>query len=379
MIRIFETGDIHIGKKYDDYSEAKADLVGTRFRVLEHMVEISEKEQCDFFVITGDLFDAVRGITQKDVERVVDILSGCSERVLILPGNHDYYDRDVKVWRDFLKFTAAKENNIFLLNRFEPYEFEVGDEKAVFYPAYCHDKYSSENNLSWIKNAEINPDYFNIGVAHGAIAGITPDKKQEYFLMSQHELNEIPVDVWLIGHTHIPFPEFMRDQKEHKGYKIFNAGTHAQTDVHNNTEGYGFVIEIDRQDSEKQVNARAIQTGEIHFYDLDLNTAADLGASFADLICDAIKDLDNKSVVRLNISGTVSQKEFEDRSELYEKYLNRFLFFKIDDSELSGEITIERIRNEYAETSFAAKFMEALADNPKEMAMAYELVKECKD
>ena len=42
------------------------------------------------------------------------------------------------------------------------------------------------------------------------------------------ELEDIPVDVWLIGHTHVPFP---RDLTEvfTASDKIFNAGTHVQT------------------------------------------------------------------------------------------------------------------------------------------------------
>lgn len=272
-----------------------------------------------------------------------------------------------------------KDNNITLLNRFEPYEFEVREEKVIFYPAYCQDKHSKENNLTWIKDADINPDCINVGVAHGAIEGITPDKKQEYFLMTQNELNDIPVDAWLIGHTHIPYPEVMRDQKVHKGYKIFNAGTHAQTDLHNNTEGFGFVIAIDHKDGEKSVIAKAIRTGEIRFYDLDLSLKADSDTALDDSVRTVTGDLDNNSMVRLKLSGTVIQQEYEERSEIYEKYLNKFLFYKIDDTDLSEEITIEKIRDEYAETSFVAMFMEALAENPKEMAMSYELVKECKE
>lgn len=379
MIRIFETGDIHIGKKYDDYPDVKAELIGTRFNVLKNMIETAEKEHCDFFVITGDLFDTVYGISQKDVERVVNILSLCSERVLILPGNHDYFDEETKIWKDFVKFMVKKDNNIILLNRFEPYEFEVREEKVVFYPAYCQSKKSKDNNLTWIKNTDINPDCINVGVAHGAIEGVTPDKDQAYFLMKQTELDGIPVDAWLIGHTHIPFPEVMRDQKEHKGYKIFNAGTHAQTDVHNNTEGFGFVIEIDHKDSGKTVTAKAIKTGEIRFYDLDLSLKADSDTALNDSVRTATNNLDNSSMVRLNLSGTVTQKEYTERSEIYDKYLKRFLFYKIDDNDLSEAITIEKIRDEYAETSFAAMFLEALSKNPKEMAMAYELVKECKE
>ncbi len=62
-----------------------------------------------------------------------------------------------------------------------------------------------ENNLGWIKEAEIDPSVFNIGIAHGALEGETIDSEGLYFLMSRPELEAIPVDVWLIGHTHVPF------------------------------------------------------------------------------------------------------------------------------------------------------------------------------
>ena len=379
MIRIFETGDIHIGKKYDDYPAVKEKLIDTRFQVLQKMIQRAEEDNCDFFVVTGDLFDNVRNIPQKDVERIVNILSVFSERVLVLPGNHDYYTEDVKVWNDFAKSAAKAENNITLLTRFEPYEFDVREEKVVFYPAYCQDKHSKENNLSWIKNSAIDQSCINIGVAHGAIEGITPDKNQEYFLMSQNELNAVPVDVWLIGHTHIPFPQVMTDLEEHTGYKIFNAGTHAQTDVHNNTAGYGFEIDVHHDGAVKTIKAKAVKCGEIRFYDIDINLTPEKDDMLELSVKESVDDLQDNSFVRLNLSGAVRKDEYDTRNAVYDKYLNRFLFYKIEDSELSEEITIEKIRDEFAETSFAAKFMEALSEDPKEMAMAYELLKECKE
>ena len=379
MIRIFETGDIHIGKKYDDYPAIKEKLIETRFHVLKKMIETAERDNCDFFVVTGDMFDNVRSIPKKDVEKIVHILSMFSERVLVLPGNHDYFNEDIRVWNDFAKFMAKTENNITVLNRFEPYAFDVREEKVVFYPAYCQDRYSKKNNLSWIKDSTIDQSCINVGVAHGAIEGVTPDKNQEYFLMSQNELNAIPVDAWLIGHTHIPFPQVMTDLKEHTGYKVFNAGTHAQTDVHNNTAGYGFEIDISHKGTVKTVTAKAIQCGEIRFYDLDISVTEKQEDVLDSSIKSVVESLQDDSIVRLNLSGAVSKNEYDNRNEIYERYLHHFLFYRIDDSDLSEEITIEKIRDEFAETSFAAMFMEALSAEPKEMAMAYELLKECKE
>ena len=299
--------------------------------------------------------------------------------MLVLPGNHDFYDDSAKLWNDFRTAMAETDNHIILLNRFEPYVFDVADETVVFYPAYCQDKHSKENNLAWIKQAEIDPDHINVGIAHGAIEGVTPDKNQEYFLMGQSELNRIPVDVWLIGHTHVPFPGYMTDLKEHSDAKIFNAGTHSQTDLHNNTAGYGFLIDIEKENGEKRITARAVQTGTVRFYDLKLNVKADSDTALEDAIKETVQDFADTSVVRLHISGTARQTEYENRNEIYETYLNRFLDDEIIDGGLSEEITLEKIRSEYAETSFAARFLEALADDPKEMGMAYELMKECKE
>lgn len=88
-MKLFVTGDNHIGRKFDKYS-IKNQLIESRFLCLKDMVETAEKEQCEFFVITGDLFDNTYAITKKDVKRVVEILAGFNQNVLVLPGNHDF-------------------------------------------------------------------------------------------------------------------------------------------------------------------------------------------------------------------------------------------------------------------------------------------------
>ena len=90
MVKIFVTGDNHIGKKYDRYPDVKEKLVNSRFEVLNDMVVKAEAEGCGLFVVTGDLFDSINSIRVTDVNRVVDILAAFSGSVIILPGNHDY-------------------------------------------------------------------------------------------------------------------------------------------------------------------------------------------------------------------------------------------------------------------------------------------------
>lgn len=88
---------------------------------------------------------------------------------------------------------------------------------------------------------------------------------------------------------------------------------------------------------------------------------------------------DKNAVIRLTITGSARQTEYENRKQIYQEVLGDFLDYEIDDDELSEEITVEKIRDEYAETSFAAQFMECLIDQPMELQMVYQLLDECKD
>ena len=377
MVKIFVTGDNHIGRKYDRYPEIKEKLIESRFDCLKDMVIKAENEGCDFFVITGDLFDNNNSIRVGDVKRVVKILSVFNGRVLVLPGNHDYYTGDNKVWRDFENALSSMDHNIIILNEFRAYSFDdVGDKDIKIFPAFCQAKHSEENNLGWIKNSDIEvAEDINIGIAHGALKGITPDMREEYFLMSERELMDIPVDVWLIGHTHIAYPADLDVIKETTGYKIFNAGTHEQTDLHNNSEGNCFIIRIEKTDGKATVYAKKYISGKIRYYDIKVQLGT--GKSLREALEEAVEGCIKNSVVRVNISGTIPKIEYEDRNKIYEEMLGQYLAYEVNDHELSEEITLDTIRAEFAETSFAAQFMEQLINDPVELQMAYTMLHEC--
>ena len=115
-MKFFVTGDIHIGHKFVRYPEIKDRLIKSRFDCLARCVRAAEEEQCDFFVITGDLFDNVSAISQRDVKKVVEILADFGGRVLVLPGNHDYCTGEEKVWKDVQNAPGYEGSNIVLLN-----------------------------------------------------------------------------------------------------------------------------------------------------------------------------------------------------------------------------------------------------------------------
>lgn len=368
MLKIFVTGDNHIGLKYASH-EQSAVLAASRISAFENMVQTANQENCALFVITGDLFENTYSISKRDVKALLDMLSCFQGTVAVLPGNHDYYGKDVKVWQYF-KEVMASHDNIMLLTEYRPYALTADGAEVVLYPALCTSLHSApgQNNLDWIKKESILPDHtYRIGIAHGAVDGETIDNEGRYFLMNRAELESIPVDAWLIGHTHVPFPRDLTESFAPCG-NIFNAGTHVQTDVSCNTEGQCFIVEIA---DDKTVRGKKIVSGNLRFYRKSISLTA---GRMESVLNDGLAGFDDNSVVDIILSGAVTAEEYENRTAVIEKSLSRFVEGTYDDYSLSKLISKELIDGEFPETSFSAGLLTALLDDPKEAQLAYELL-----
>lgn len=372
MIRIFLTGDNHIGLKYASHEKAEV-LVQKRIDAFGPMVQRANDEGCDLFVISGDLFDRTSGIARKTIRELLNHLSGFRGTVVVLPGNHDFYGEDVEVWKSF-RDEIGRYDNIMLLTSPEPKAFSLDDREVVLYPAICTERHSrpGENNLDWIKKETIFQDaVYRIGLAHGAIEGVSIDQEGAYFQMSPAELEKIPVDVWLIGHTHVPYPRDLTEEYREAG-KIFNAGSHVQNDVNTNTEGQCFVIEIA---DDKKIRAKKIVSGNLRFHRVPVRVTA---GNMKDELSRAVQDFGKDSVVELIISGAVTDEEYGRRKEILDGLLAGFVEGSWTDYGLSRLITDKLIEKEFPETSLAAGLLRSLLDEPKEAQLAYDLLKEIK-
>lgn len=358
--------------KYASHEQA-AVLASSRITAFENMVEIANRENCALFAITGDLFENTYSISKRDIKTLLEILSRFRGTVAVLPGNHDYYDKDVKVWQYF-RDVMAQHDNIMLLTEYKPYRIDAGGEDVILYPALCTSLHSApgENNLGWIKETTMeDSNAYHIGIAHGAVEGETIDSEGQYFLMKRRELESIPVDAWLIGHTHVPFPRNLTEEFTANGH-IFNAGTHVQTDVSCNTEGLCFLVEID---GSKQVRAKKVVTGNLRFYRRAIAVRA---GEMEQIVNRSLADIADNSVVDVILSGAVTMDEYADRASILDAALSRFIEGTCNDYALSKLISRSLIESEFPETSFSAQLLTSLLDDPKEAQLAYELLKTLK-
>ena len=369
MLKLLHTGDLHLGRGYQKQEQTDPALAKryreARMEALENVVRLAEQERCDALVVAGDVFDA-HTLQPALVKEVAELLGRCPCPVVVLPGNHDYCEGpEDKLWARFRE--CAGDNTLLLT---EPKPVPVG-ETMVFYPCPCLDRYSQSNALGWVKaDDRRDTDKVNIGVAHGAIEGLSFDREKRYYYMTRQELESTCMDLWLIGHTHMPYPE----QETISGERIFNAGTHQQTDVADNSPGSAFLIEVA---DDKSVTARRVHTGVIQFVRKERTVRH--GDSLEAVLAESGEGLDKASTtLRLTLSGVALEEDWQNRFSIYETAGKDYLHLEVLDGELQQEITREMIDRETLEGSLENRLLKQYMDEPELLNLAYGLVNECR-
>ncbi len=367
-LRIYHTGDLHIGMRFTHYPETIRDLLGdARIQVLENMVADANQRQCHLLVVSGDLFDH-QNVAVKTVSRVQDILSGFEGAlVLVLPGNHDFDDGMQNIWS---RFGRTSHSRIHVAGNTEAIPLNYFGIPAVIYPCPCDQKHSSQNRLAWIPPKEQRPDaVWHIGVAHGALQHLSPDMERRYFNMTEHELVALDMDLWLMGHTHKSYPT----QEEIRGQRIFNAGTPEPDGMDCLHDGGAWLIELEDQ---KAPSAWRIKTGMYRFMDesVSIHGPDDIRRLSA-ILADGQPE---KTLLRLTLSGRIREDdriELEGVRQLLEK---KMLYLEWVDHALQTKVTREMVEREFTKDSFPHAWLMTLLERQDDAALqiAYEMIRE---
>lgn len=363
MLKILHLSDLHIGKSFNKYPDkVQKVLKNQRFESLDRIVEVANDKSIDLLIIAGDLFDRLN-IPKESIIRVCQSLSKFSGICLVLPGNHDYYSGTEDLWKTF---EDESTDNTILLTEFTPYDLESLGYDAVIYPAHCHSKHSKTNNLDWIKDSKIDDTRLNIGISHGAIQGLSPDMQGEYFTMSRSELSEIPVDLWLLGHTHVPYPL----EGEGIDERIFNAGVHEADGMNYRYEGSCFLIDISKED----ISYERFISGKFRFNDI----YEQLNSSLEEYLRKYEDDYEN-SLLRLNLNGYINEEEYLNREKYYDSLREKVFYLDIRDEDLKIRLSPEKISEKFVHGSFPEKLLLKLSDDEDKLQIAYDLIEESRN
>lgn len=370
-VKIFHTGDLHIGMKFGGYPDGvREDLQEARISSLKNMVRMADEENCDIFAIAGDLFDRIK-IRERDIKSTREVLNSFKGScVLLLPGNHDHEDGMVSIWNSFRNDLIG--NTIFL-NEYKPYPLKKYGIDVVVYPAPCQKKHSDSNNLNWIKEIEKRPEAkWHIGMAHGALKGFSPDLQDEYFPMTVDELETIGLDIWLLGHTHVFYP---RETKT-TSHNIFYSGTPEPDGMDCKHEGSAWIITMGEP---KKIVAERVSVGQYRFMDEEREVEEE--SCFSKLKEEFCHDKAGKVLLRLKLTGMLDRELYEEKEIFYREIRKYQKYFVVDDSELGIKISKQFIDNEFIEGSLPHKLMMKLIEEEGEdvAQLAYEFIKEVKE
>lgn len=368
LLRILHSADLHIGMSFNNYpEEVRQRLQQARLDSLDQLVEKAQLYGCELLVIAGDLFHSTR-ISKKIINQVHDKLNAFTgECIAILPGNHDYYDGANTLWSSFLEESSDK---ILVMNEYRPYTLEMNERRMVLYPAFCDSRHSEKHRLSWMVNDPARDSAsVHIGLAHGSVEGLSPDFHKQYFPMRMAELEGLPMDLWLLGHTHVSYP----DPSQQHSSRIFVAGTPEPDGMDYKGEGHAWLISIDQ---DKNLQAEAVPMGQYIFIDQEYKVA-----SQADLhvIKNSLGPDLSRVVARIKLQGYVDE-QLRDQVMRLEQELKTQLFYlaAFDCRDLRMLVNEDYIKREYARDGFAYRLLMKLADDPRALQMAYELVEEAK-
>ncbi|MBW2059354.1 MAG: DNA repair exonuclease [Deltaproteobacteria bacterium] len=366
-MKIFLTSDAHLGMKFAGYPSVQEKLVEARFEALKRCIDIANERECELFVVGGDLFDRV-SVAKGDIKRAADILGDFQGRlVAVLPGNHDFIaDRPDGLWAIFKGFA---DNHVLVLESKKIYSLKPYDLDANLYAAPCETKHSGENNIGWIREVEKDKDVaFHIGIAHGSLEGLSPDFDRDYYPMTESELLSCGLDLWLMGHTHIPYPPIPGPKS-----KVYYPGTPEPDGFDCGHEGKGLLIEISR---DKEITANFLSTGAYRFYreEIEISSWKD-----AEEILTRYSDPEHRNtLLKLKVKGRLPEAEYEGLRVLREKLGKNLCFFHFDSTEVTIKITPDVIDREFTEGSFPYRLLKGLAEalDFEALQVAYELIQE---
>jgi exonuclease SbcD len=367
-MKIYHTADVHIGLKFGTYDAAVSkQLVEERFGVLERMVRKANDEECDFFVIAGDLFENVT-VPDRDVKRTMEILSSFSgHAVLLLAGNHDYCkDRNAKPWSTVLKH--AENTNIIPLLTAEIRTFEVDDQSVVFYACPCPARTSAEHQIGWVSDEPKDPTALHIGIAHGNLVGLSLDGNHAYYTMTEQELRAAGCETWLLGHVHVPSPKrgLVGSQT------FFMPGAPAPDSVRMSHPGHAWILTFDGCEL-TQYESDSQATIVFQRFTSVLNSTHDVAA-----LKQKVEALPlHTSIVDLQLSGALDQSDIDVVAVWIDHVKARALYMSYTQT-IKRRLTAESIAAEYPTGTLPNLVLsELLADveHPDDVHLAYEVLR----
>lgn len=294
MTRFLHTGDWQLGMTRHFFSEGvQARFAQSRFDVIRELGRVAEKENCQFMVVCGDVFES-NLVDRKTISRAIEALKDVPVPVYLLPGNHDPLNA-ASVYRS-TTFMERKPAHVHVIENTNPIRVDDGIE-IVGIPWTSKRPFQ---DLVALTTEKLKPyaDTLRVCVAHGMIDILSPNP-DDPAVISLHAVENA------ISQNRI---HYLALEDRHSLTEVGNsgciwyAGTPEPTDYNEVKPGFALVVTID----EEGVTTKEVNVGRWKFIkreQVDLNTKEDIES-----LRGWLENLEDKerTVVKLYLIGALS-------------------------------------------------------------------------
>lgn len=184
-MKFVHMSDVHLGLVPDKGMPWSEERARERFRALERVIDLCNREQVDLLLSVGDLFDQQPSVAEiREVKYQFSRLE--RTKVVLLAGNHDYLSARSRYPE------LVVEDRVFLLPGGEVGALTLPSLNVTVYGVSYDGRSIQDNLLQGLRPQETKG--YHILMAHGGDAGYLPFDKQE--------LAQAGFDYVAMGHIH---------------------------------------------------------------------------------------------------------------------------------------------------------------------------------
>ncbi|MDA0282124.1 MAG: metallophosphoesterase [Planctomycetota bacterium] len=348
-VKFLHTSDWQLGATRAFLSdEAQARWTASRFEAIRSLGQIAQKEECEFLVVAGDVFE-FNQVDRRTVLRACEALQSISVPVFLLPGNHDPLDAgsifESSVWK------SNRPDHVHVLSDpKEPFQFRTGVE--ILGAPWFSKRPLADLVAEGIGGVPPLHDGVRVMVAHGATDELFPDRGNPALIKVepiQAALAEGKIHYLALGDRH-SLTEIGTSGR------IWYSGTPVVYAFDEIDPGHALIVEIEG-DSHR---VHPVNVGTWRFVEksFDIGSSADV-----DAVEHFLNSLERKeeTVVRLVLVGTVTLNDHARLTEFIERYND--LFAGVHESGSQSDLVVVPDDADFADLSlsgFAAAAVDKL-------------------
>lgn len=314
MVKFIHTADWQIGMKAAHVGAVGETVRSERLVSAKRVVDLAKEHGADFIVVAGDTFED-NAVDRVLVQKVADILASFSKPVLIISGNHDPLVPG-SVWEHP---AWNSHTNVHVFQEAKALELE----NATIYPSPLFEKHSLSNPIDWI-DATSNTK-ISIGIGHGTVLGASHGAVD--FPIDRDAPESCGLDYLALGHLH----SFATYPTTDGTVRVAYSGTHETTKFGERDSGNATLVEIDSRGSIPVL--KSIRTGSLTWSTLDETVTGEGDISRIRERIEALGEIES-SLIELKLGGVLHHADQSELTRIRELLQARFLYGRIDDSNL---------------------------------------------